>query len=611
MSSESGFKAWALFWAPIDGDKVDDAQIREIRFLRLIGLVLAITYPTWFWVNQAAVADFHESFLLRAAIGLLGLLAAVLTRFSRILEKNIRAIFYAIAILIAAHMSFLVHDNGFHLSYTTDALTTCMLVEFCMPALFGAIGFPLFVIGVSAVAAYAAGDSQGWFFLSLMAETMGVAFFIVFIRLRNLREIDQANIAYKQAKAVAEAANEAKTRFLAVMSHEIRTPMNSVLGLTELMEQEGVADDQKASLRDIHASAEHLLRLVNDLLDLSRIESGNVELETLPYSLHENMRKTLALLSPQGMAKGIHLRYVTRNLPDPLWIVGDPFRLQQVLYNLIANALKFTEQGWVTLMVDGSMLSDQKARIRFAVRDTGIGIPADRLETIFNSFVQAESSTTRRYGGSGLGLAISRQLVELMGGELAVSSREGSGSEFYFEIAMPLAEKPEMDSSQSGPIVVDVQKESLEAAEPGKGQRVLIIDDNPVNLKVAKAMLQRLGCQIETADDGRLGVEAWQEKGPFDLIFMDCLMPNLDGYQATKIIRDQENALPGNVRVPIIALTANAMQGEKERCKSAGMDDYLSKPVQISQMRKTLNRWVKNRPSIDENPASDGVLGLG
>lgn len=604
-------RAWHWFLQPIHPGECDEAQAREIRFFRIIGLVLALTYPAWYFVNQATVLDFKEPLWPRLAIGGLGFFGAWLTRLSPLFERHSRPLFYAIALLIGAHMVFLAHDNGYQLSYTTDALSTCMLVEFCMPSLLGAIVFPLFIMAAAGMLGLATGQGEAWFFFVLMSQTMAVAFVIVASRLRNLSEITRATRAFKQAKLAAESANEAKSRFLAVMSHEIRSPMSNIVGLVELMEQEKMSESQKANLADIHTSAEMLLGLVRDLLDLSRIEAGRVELERLPFSLHDLMRKSLTLVTSQATSKGLHLRYVTRGLPDPLWVTGDPLRLQQVIYNLLTNALKFTEQGWITVVAEGQATDRKQTRVRLSVRDTGMGIPAGKLSSIFDSFVQAEESTARRFGGSGLGLAIARELVSLMGGRLEVMSREGNGSEFFFEITLPRSEaKANALTTPAGAGAKSTGDGSGSNAgfEPGEGLRVLVVDDNAVNLKVAAAMLHRLGCQVVTARDGEEGVRIWFEQKPFDLIFMDCQMPNLDGYLATGRIRGLEASTPGGGRVPIIAITANAMQGEKERCLEAGMDDYLSKPVQIARMRAVLQQWSPSSKNPAEARSGEGAL---
>jgi two-component system, sensor histidine kinase len=606
-------RLWKAYLRPVDPHAVDEAQTREIRFFRIIAVVLALTYPSWYFVNQASVESFNEPFLPRLLIGLLGLVGAISTRLFSVVEKQIRAIFYAISLLIGAHMLYLVEANQFNLSYTTDAISTFMLVEFCMPTLAGGILFPAFIVLTSGGIAYLTDSKDAWFFFTLISETMVVAFVIVAARLKNLAEINRTTKAFKQAKIVAEAANEAKSRFLAVMSHEIRTPMNSILGLVELMEQEDMPESQKANLADIHTSADLLLGLVRDLLDLSRIESGRVELERIPFSLHERMRMCLSLVAPQATTKGLHLRYVTRGLPDPLWVIGDPLRLQQSIYNLLTNALKFTEQGWITLVVESVTSDKNHVSLRVGVRDTGIGIPADKLSTIFESFVQADSSTSRRFGGSGLGLAIAYELVGLMGGKLEVMSREGSGSEFFFEIALPRTEAQVLKPGREGESVFlsgdgPTAERTGDGDEPGKGMKILVADDNPVNLKVATAMLQRLGCRVVAVHDGEEAVTTWVDGQTFDLIFMDCLMPVLDGYAATRRIRDLEKARGEGQPIPIIALTANAMQGEREKCHEAGMDDYVSKPVQLARLRSILRQWNNKRHSSKEAPPDTGAV---
>lgn len=406
--------------------------------------------------------------------------------------------------------------------------------------------------------------------------------------LRHAKELEQARREQEEAarnlqrmldvvadaRAKAERANRFKTDFLATASHEIRTPLNAILGVTELLETSTLSVQQKEDVATVRAAARVLLHLINDLLDLSKIESGCLKVESIPMALGETIRKAVWMVTAQAEHKNILLRSdLAAGLPE--YLIGDPSRLGQILLNLLGNAVKFTDSGFVTLRC--RLASSNPPRIRFEVEDTGIGIPESAQPGIFQPFVQADASMTRRFGGTGLGLAICRRLIEAMGGEIGVQSTPGAGSLFWFEVPVKLAPAPQ-------PVVANVA-----AASSLAGCRVLVVEDNPVNQKVAMRLLERLGCTPVLASDGVEAVRLFQP-GRFDAILMDCRMPLMDGLEATRAIRAAE---ANRVRTPVIALTANAMEEERNACFASGMDDYLTKPVSLEVLRKALGEWFQ------------------
>lgn len=402
--------------------------------------------------------------------------------------------------------------------------------------------------------------------------------FIAFIT--DIRERKQNEEALRQARDAAEAANVAKSAFLANMSHEIRTPLNAVVGMAHLLRRSGLSAVQLDRLDKLDAAGHHLLEIINAILDLSKIEAGKFQLETTAFNLRAVIGNVASILAPRLQEKHLHLFTEVAHLPQLL--LGDSTRLQQALLNFAGNAIKFTEQGKVTIRVAPVAEDDESLTIRFEVEDTGIGIEEDAQKRLFNAFEQADATTTRRYGGTGLGLAITRRIARLMGGEVGVRSKPGRGSLFWFtarlqKVRQELGNRP----------VERAMNVERRLEQEFSGCRILLAEDEPVNAEIARMMLEDAGLLVDVAEDGNIACEM-ASSSDYALILMDMQMPNMDGLDATRRLRQ----LPGLARLPIIAMTANAFSEDRARCFAAGMNDFIGKPIDPQHFFSTVLYWL-------------------
>ncbi len=409
-----------------------------------------------------------------------------------------------------------------------------------------------------------------------------------FAVISDISERKRAEEALALAKEAAEAANRAKSQFLANVSHEIRTPMSAVIGAAQMLFSSNLNDEQRDYVSMINDSAESLLSIINDVLDLSKIEAVKMPIENIEFDLRKLLDEVMDLMSIEAAEKGLAINeFIVPRVPTS--VSGDPLRLRQVLLNLINNAVKFTERGAIVLSINIEREDGDELCLRFDIIDTGIGMSPATRNHLFGKFMQADASTTRRFGGTGLGLAISKSLVELMGGEIGCESQEGRGSTFWF--TFPTRSRSGHETGQAA----QAQEASAIITRPTgeeESNPVLVVEDTPDLQRLIRAQLRKLGLMAEIAADGVQAVHQFVTH-EYAAILMDCHMPVMDGYQATAIIRDLEKERGGHI--PIIALTANALTGERQQCLDAGMDDYLAKPIRLEQLMEVLQNWLPRK----------------
>jgi signal transduction histidine kinase/HPt (histidine-containing phosphotransfer) domain-containing protein/ActR/RegA family two-component response regulator len=409
--------------------------------------------------------------------------------------------------------------------------------------------------------------------------------------------------ALAAARDAAEAANRAKSAFLAAMSHEIRTPMNGVLGMIEVLERTPPGPAQARCISVMRESAGQLLRIIDDLLDFSKIEAGRMELESLPFSLRGLVDGAVDTLAVQARGKGLHL-FADPPGPGPDMVAGDPVRVRQILFNLVGNAIKFTGRGFVRIQAATRSLADGAVEATIAVEDSGVGMSAEQLGRLFQPFAQADTSTTRRYGGTGLGLSIVRRLARLMGGDVTATSEPGRGSRFA--VTLRLGAAPEGVAEAAAEVPAPAQPSP---AGEGEAPRLLVVDDHPVNREVLARQLELLGCVADMAEDGAQALAMWRA-GRHRLALVDLHMPVMDGLDLARAIRREEAAEPGRPRTAIIAVTANALKGEDERCYAAGMDGFLPKPLALDQLARALGRHLPQAPAAAAEAEAPGLATL-
>ncbi|HEX8978160.1 MAG TPA: ATP-binding protein [Parasulfuritortus sp.] len=591
-------------WLMPAGSGLDKREVYAYGLLVNVGLITSVFALLYVVVSQ--LVGFHVGVMLMLACFVL--LAANLALFRVTSRFRLCANLYLSCCFFVAILGCSFYSGGLHSMvlpwFSLIPLTSVLLLGF------GADTVAWTALACLAVLAYGLAGVAGYRF-PMLYETSGTDFFntacvvglvlilsliaFTFGRNRNqaMETILEQKIALEDALENAEAATRAKSAFLATMSHEIRTPLNAILGLTHLLRKGELAPKQDDRLDKIRKAGEHLLALINHILDLSKIETGKLELERIDFPISAVLDQVNSIIADSAKDQGLTVAVDYDGAP--VWLNGDPTRLRQALLNYAGNAVKFTKRGTISLRV--RLLEDQGTHVlvRFEVQDTGIGIAADKLPGLFQAFQQADSSTTRLYGGTGLGLAITRRLAALMGGTTGVESEPGVGSTFWFTARLGRGQPMGQALATSA-----FKDNEAKLRRTSAGVRVLIAEDDPLNQEIAVAMLANTGLEVDLASDGRQAV-AKAASTAYALILMDLQMPVMDGLEAARAIRAQ----PGCAAVPILAMTATAFSDDKERCREAGMNDFIGKPVNPETLLATLVNWLPGQEgALAARPAS-------
>ncbi|MBI1947039.1 MAG: response regulator [Deltaproteobacteria bacterium] len=583
-------------------------DLEEAALYRTLFAIAAVFYVGWWPVNHVAVNIVVDPLWERCAIGVvccIGYAAASRKRWLRYAPLLAEAVIYA----IAAHFFSLVVRNGFSPALQVGLFITLSSVGLVPRTLPRTAFFGVAVSAFAAVTCWLGEVSTSeWTVLfggvvTLEAVALGIGWRVHRVTVARERA-EQALLA---SKVAAERAVRGKDELLAKVSHELRTPMNGILNMVQLVGDGPLTGAQSEYLETARGCADDMLVLVNDLLDLSKLDAGRMALSPTHFSFAHALEHALKELVLRAAAKGLELRVaVFPDVPDRLF--GDGRRLQQVLANLIGNAIKFTERGSIDVTIGRTATPAQpsEVRLRVSVADTGPGIEPHAREHIFDAFAQADGSITRRYGGTGLGLTISAELVELMGGKLRVESTVGVGSTFTFDVSM--TQSP-VDASAVGAVSMGVATASPHADEPPPAPRrrlaVLVAEDNPVNQRVVRVLLERAGHEVVVVGDGVGALQALSRRA-FDVVLLDVQMPRMDGTEVARRVR--AGAAPGMENVPLVAMTAQAVAGDRERCLGAGMDDYLSKPLDRDRLLEVIARLSAQRGATEAPPSLDSAI---
>ena len=587
----------AFLRSGIDARAVEPTKLRRVRITNVLTLTLIVLTVPYVGLCLAMGRLLMAFALLALMLICVGSLLFLRWRRSPEISAHV-VLTSAFALLILANLSRGdLADASFGWLYLLPLaaiLTTGLSGGWCWTAisLMTAVGFWLSPPHVEIPGITFAQSSEWPILLHRLAGPLAAALLVslaLSLQRSTEKNLESEIATRKRAEQKARAADRIKGEFLANVSHEIRTPMNGVIGMTDLLLKADLPPAQRHQVEAISTSSETLLALVNDLLDFSKMEAGKLSLYVMDFRLRDLLKNAVALLAPRAEEKNLDLRLVIDDdMPDDL--VGDAQRLRQVLLNLLGNAIKFTSRGSVAISVACQPRGGEELWARFAVRDTGVGIAAQDQRGLFAPFSQAESTSARRFGGTGLGLAISKSLVEMMGGEIGFESTGGVGSTFWFDLPLWPAQALAGESAtrtQRGSQRASLRAPTTKAVDRRKF-RVLIVDDDAINRLVASSQLEDLGFEHEAVENGVRALQSVEHQA-FDAILMDCQMPELDGYETTRRIRLLEES---GRRTVVIAVTAHAMKGERERCLSAGMDDYVSKPLRGEDLRRVLERWL-------------------